>query len=35
MIGKTISHLPHEIIRQFNFVGIDLSNISRGELQNT
>jgi hypothetical protein len=31
MIGKTISHLPREIIRQSNFVGIDRPNISRGE----
>jgi hypothetical protein len=33
MIGKTNSHLPREIIRNFNFVGIDLSNISQGESQ--
>jgi hypothetical protein len=35
MIGKTISHLPREIIRHFNFVGIGLLNISRGESQHT
>jgi hypothetical protein len=35
MIGKTILHFPREIFRQFDFVYIDLPNISRGELEKT